>query len=124
MSDLENNFYGHLNEGRSFLLNVEGHILLAKNLKVHSNLAFHKEAYTNYFKCLGLKRGWGMGNTVYLKMSKVTHNGSSEAVLSRSVASDSFDPMDCSPPGSSPWNFPYKNTVAGCHFLLQRIFPT
>ena len=23
-----------------------------------------------------------------------------------------------------PWNFPGKNTVAGCHFLLQGIFPT
>ena len=22
-----------------------------------------------------------------------------------------------------PWNFPGKNTEAGCHFLLQRIFP-
>ena len=24
----------------------------------------------------------------------------------------------------SPWNFPGKNTGVGCHFLLQRIFPT
>ena len=24
----------------------------------------------------------------------------------------------------SPWNFPSKNTVVGCHFLLQKIFPT
>ena len=23
-----------------------------------------------------------------------------------------------------PWNFPGKNTGAGCHFLLQGIFPT
>ena len=23
-----------------------------------------------------------------------------------------------------PWNFPGKNTGVGCHFLLQRIFPT
>ena len=22
-----------------------------------------------------------------------------------------------------PWNFPGKNTEAGCHFLLQGIFP-
>ena len=29
--------------------------------------------------------------------------------------------MDCSPPGSSPQNFPGKNTRAGCHFLLQGI---
>ena len=23
-----------------------------------------------------------------------------------------------------PWNFPWKNTGVGCHFLLQGIFPT
>ena len=34
------------------------------------------------------------------------------------------DPMDCSPLGSCPWNFPGKNTGVGCHFLLQRIFLT
>ena len=33
--------------------------------------------------------------------------------------------MDCSPPGSScSWNSPNKNTEAGCHSLLQGIFPT
>ena len=29
-----------------------------------------------------------------------------------------WDPMDC------PWDFPGKDTGLGCHFLLQRIFPT
>ena len=28
----------------------------------------------------------------------------------------------CSLPGSSPWDFPGKNTVVSCHFLLQGIF--
>ena len=36
--------------------------------------------------------------------------------------------MDCSLPGFPallcPWNFPGKNAGDGCHFLLQRIFPT
>ena len=33
--------------------------------------------------------------------------------------------MDCSPPGSlCRWDFSGKNTGVGCHFLLQRIFPT
>ena len=32
--------------------------------------------------------------------------------------------MDYSPPGSSPWDFPDKDTGVGCHFLLQEIFPT
>ena len=35
------------------------------------------------------------------------------------------DPTDYIPPGSSPHGiFPAKNTGVGCHFLLQRIFPT
>jgi len=36
------------------------------------------------------------------------------------------DPMNCSPPTRllCPWNSPGKNTGMGCHFLLQRIFPT
>ena len=34
------------------------------------------------------------------------------------------DPTDCSPPGSSPWDSPGKNTGVDCHSLLQRIFPT
>ena len=39
--------------------------------------------------------------------------------------SDSSNPMDCSPPGSSVLgDSPGKNTRMGCHFLLQGIFPT
>ena len=34
------------------------------------------------------------------------------------------DPMDCSPPGSSPWNSPGKNIGVGCHFLFQGVFLT
>ena len=34
------------------------------------------------------------------------------------------DPMDFSPLGLCPWNFPSRNTGMGCHFLLQGIFPT
>ena len=35
------------------------------------------------------------------------------------------DPMHCSPPGSSvQGDSPGKNTVVGCHALLQEIFPT
>ena len=36
-----------------------------------------------------------------------------------------WDPMDCSPPGSSVHGtFQARNTGAACHFLLQGIFPT
>ena len=35
-----------------------------------------------------------------------------------------YNPMNCSPPGSSVHgDFPSKNTGAGCHFLLQGIIP-
>ena len=43
--------------------------------------------------------------------------------VSQSVVSHSWDPLDCSPPGSCPWNSPGKNTGVGCHALLQEIFP-
>ena len=34
-----------------------------------------------------------------------------------------YDPVDCSPPGSSVHgDSPGKNTEVGCHFLLQGIF--
>ena len=47
------------------------------------------------------------------------------AMLSRSVMSNSCDPMDCSLPGSSVHgDSPGKNTWVGCHDLLQGIFPT
>ena len=48
-------------------------------------------------------------------------------MLSRSVMSDSLRPHGLHPVRLLEfclWNFPGKNTGAGCHFLLQRIFPT
>ena len=36
-----------------------------------------------------------------------------------------YNPMDCSPPGSSVYgDSPSENTEVCCHFLLQGIFPT
>ena len=46
-------------------------------------------------------------------------------LFSRSVVSDSFDPMDYSPPGSSVHeDSPGKNTGVRCRALLQGILPT
>ena len=42
-------------------------------------------------------------------------------LFSHEVMSDSCDPMDCGPPGSSVHG---KNTGVCCRFLLQGIFPT
>ena len=43
-----------------------------------------------------------------------------------SAVSDSFDPMDCSPPGSSVHEILQVRILewADCHALLQGIFPT
>ena len=47
------------------------------------------------------------------------------AVFSRSVVFNSLWPHCLQPIRLlCPWNFPGKNTGEGCHFLLQRIFPT
>ena len=35
-----------------------------------------------------------------------------------------WDPIGCSPPGSSLWDSPAKNTGMGCHGLLQGTFWT
>ena len=44
---------------------------------------------------------------------------------SRSVVSDSMRPHRLKPTRLlCPWDFPGKSTGVGCHFLLQRIFPT
>ena len=40
-------------------------------------------------------------------------------MLSRSAVSDSFRPMNCSPPGSSVYSLPGERTRVGCHFLFQ-----
>ena len=46
-------------------------------------------------------------------------------VLSRSFISDSLWPHGQQPSRLfCPWDFQGKNTGAGCHFLLQGIFPT
>ena len=46
-------------------------------------------------------------------------------MLNHSVVSDSLWPHGLKPSRLlCPWDFPGKNTRMGCHFLLQRIFPT
>ena len=46
-------------------------------------------------------------------------------LFSRSVMADSFEtPWTVAHQFLCPWDFPGKNTIVGCHFLLQEIFPT
>ena len=46
-------------------------------------------------------------------------------VWSHSVVSESLQPHGLYPTRLlRPWDFPGQNTGVGCHFLLQRIFPT
>ena len=57
----------------------------------------------------------------------VVKEGDNELVLVCLVTQSDptlWDPMDCSPPGSSVHgDSPGKNTGVGCHALLQGIFP-
>ena len=54
-----------------------------------------------------------------------TFTMSTAAVLSRSVLSDSLQPRGLQPVRLlCPWDAPGQNTRAGCHALLQGIFPT
>ena len=41
------------------------------------------------------------------------------AAKSRQSCPTLCDPIDGDPPGSRPWDSLGKNTVVGCHFLLQ-----
>ena len=48
-----------------------------------------------------------------------------DLLWSCSVVSNSLQPHGLQPARLlHPWDFPGKNTGVGCHFLLQRIFPT
>ena len=53
-----------------------------------------------------------------------THTHTHLCVLSRESCPTLCNPTDCSPPSSSPWDFPGENTGVGCHFHLQGIFLT
>ena len=82
-------------------------------------------------------RSWGMENgKIFIKGinfwhktnrfggSYIQHNDSVQCLVTQLCLTLS-NPMDCSPPGSSVHgDSPGKNTVVGCHTLLQGIFPT
>ena len=55
----------------------------------------------------------------YTKWSKPDRKTSVAAAKLRQSCLTLCDPIDGSPPGSRPWDFPGKNTGVGCHFLLQ-----
>ena len=71
-----------------------------------------------------------------MRSQRVRHNWSNLACMHTyrlcnyfcqvaSVVSDSLRPLRLQPSRLlCPWDSPGKNTGVGCHFLLQRIFPT
>ena len=59
-----------------------------------------------------------------LCVSARVHTGAHVCVLVPQSCLTLCSPMDCSPPGSSPWDSPGKNTGVACCALLQEIFPT
>ena len=73
-----------------------------------------------------LSLAWpSMGLAIWKNFGLILHNSSLCPLVAQSCLTV-YDPMDCSPIGSSlcPWNSPDKNTGAGCHSLLQGIFLT
>ena len=71
--------------------------------------------------CKLLKIALKVSLTYYFTLKKVVV----VVVESQSCAQLFCDPKDCSLPGPlCPWDFPGKNSVVGCHFLLQEIFLT
>ena len=68
--------------------------------------------------------GWGTKIPQALWHGKKRSSPPYRAVCAQSCLT-LCDPMNCSPWLLCPWScFPDKNTGAGCHFLLERIFPT
>ena len=62
-----------------------------------------------------------MGFWLYKTEANVIMWNTAAAAAAKSLQScpTLCDPMDGSPPGSRPWDYPGKNTGVGCHFLLQ-----
>ena len=82
---------------------------------------------------LGRSPGGGHGNPLQYSCLENPHGqrslegySSAAAAAAKSLQSclTLCDPIDGSPPDSSPWDLPVKNTGVGCHFLLHEIFPT
>ena len=70
------------------------------------------------------KKTW---NRNHLQILRISGCGQPSAALCLAAQSypTLWDPMHCSPPGSSVLgDFPGKNTGVGCHALLEGIFPT
>ena len=64
--------------------------------------------------------------SVYLVLGNPQHQSPGRGSVCLLIQSRPIlhNPLDCSPPGSSLWDFPDKNIGVGCHFLLQGIFLT
>ena len=84
-------------------------VFLLENLRESTRNAL--ELIRQFFKMAA----WGLA---FLRINLAKH--------SRMCAQSCLNlcnPVDRSPPGSSVWNFPVKNTGGGCHSLLQRSSP-
>ena len=66
----------------------------------------------------GGKENCKQNHNYNLKFNLMLHNGVF-AAKSRQSCPTLCDPIDGSLPDSHPWDSPGKNTVVGCHFLLQ-----
>ena len=87
----------------------------------NSPSSFSRDRHNNLIMSLssaGTKAPTLVGNGMIMLTNMALIKQSLAVVVCAQLCLTLCDPMDCCPPGSSPWDFPGKNTGVGCHFLL------
>ena len=98
------------------VLHFPGQLLILQNLLFFSIKWSDKRTEKCDLTCLTFL---GLHILKYPDFNTATQHGHGHAQLCSTLR---LQTVTCQAP--RPWNFPGKNTGAGCHFLLQGIFPT
>ena len=109
------------NCGKFLQVGIPDHFTsLPKNVYVYQEAT----ARTGHGRWTGSKLGKEYVKAVYCHPADLTYMQSALLCLVTQSCQTLFNPLDCSPPGSSVHgDSPGKNTRVGCLALLQRIFP-
>ena len=110
------------NYGKFLEVGIPDHFTsLPKNVYVDQEATVR----TGHGRWTGSKLGKEYVKAVYCHPADLTHMQSALLCLVTQSCQTLFNPLDCSPPGSSVHgDSPGKNTRVGCRALLRRIFPT
>ena len=80
--------------------------------------------YIRWSSILFLKPSRGIPLQLHEFQTSYGFQSSPCVLVSAQSCSTLCSPMDCSLPGSCPWDFPGKNSGVGCHLPFQGVFPT